>query len=95
MSDDPDLPENHDTPPDHVVLAINIELDLTPEWWEVILEVASKHVRRMMTVEKPDEWIVRVELHKERVAAFSADLGEAWDGFVEKRKAEGTWNNAE
>ena len=80
-ADVPDPSTQHDTPEDHVVMAITIEIGLTPDWWEAILEVASRHVRRMMTVERPDQWIVKVELHKDKVAAFNEDLKAAWTAF--------------
>lgn len=93
MTDENDLglPQQSDTPPDHVVLGIEIEIDLTPEWWEAILAVAPDHVRRMSTLEKPEQWYVRVELHKDNVEAFSADLAMAWEAFVEERKKQGRW----
>jgi len=85
-------PVDSDTPPDHTVLALTIESALLPDWYEAVTEVAARHCRRMMTVEKPEQYFVRVELHQEKVKAFSDDLTSRWDRFVQARKASGDWS---
>lgn len=80
-----------DTPPNHVVIGMTVEVALLPEWFDAIREIAGRYVRRMLVVEKPDEWIIKVELHEERVDAFRQALSERWEAFVAERKAAGTW----
>lgn len=79
------------TPPEHQVLALRIEAALLPEWFDLIRAVAARHARRMAVLEKPDEWVVRVELHTQRIPAFSEDLTEQWETFVAERRAAGRW----
>ena len=83
------------TPPDHTVLAITIEPQLLPEWFEALRDVVTDHARRMAVIEKPDSWICRIEIQKDRVPGFSDALGEAWQVFVAERKAQGNWEAEE
>lgn len=76
-----DRPVESDTPPGHVVIALRIEAALLPRWFDEVRRVSAGHMRRMAVVEKPDEWIVRIELPEEAVAAWHAALAEAWQAF--------------
>jgi hypothetical protein len=39
----------------------------------------------MAVIEKPDEWIVKVELPKDALEPFHAALAAAWEGFPGRR----------
>ena len=79
-----DTPITSDTPEGHVVLGLRIEAALLPEWFEAVRDVASRHVRRMAVVEKPDEWFVRAEIAEDKMPAFQEELAAAWDAFMER-----------
>ncbi len=96
---DPDLPHDRiptrsDTPPDHTVIGLQIDAALLPEWYDAVCAVVHPLCRRMSVLEKPDEWLLKVELPKANVPAFKAGLGQAWEEFVAQRKAEGRWDPA-
>jgi len=97
MSDDapalPDdqLPTRSDTPPDHTVIGLRIDGALLPEWYDAVCDVVHPLCRRMSVLEKPDEWLLKVELPKAKVPDFKEGLGAAWEAFVAQRKAEGRW----
>ncbi|MCO4746393.1 MAG: hypothetical protein KC912_16470 [Proteobacteria bacterium] len=84
-------PTKSDTPPDHTVLGLRIEADLLPEWFDAVKAVGRPLYRRMAVIEKPEEWIVRIELPDEKVAQFNEEMEAAWAVFVEGRRAEGRW----
>ena len=89
------LPTESDTPPGHVVIALRVEAALLPDWYEAIIGVASPLCRRLAVMEKPEEWVLRVELPEHNVPAFKQGLAEAWEGFVARRRAEGNWERGE
>ena len=80
-----------DTPEDHLVIALEVEVALLPEWFEAIKALAGEFARRMSVMEHPETWRVRIELPRDSAPIFQERLGEAWQAFVEKRKAEGRW----
>ncbi|MCO4773764.1 MAG: hypothetical protein KDA24_27275 [Deltaproteobacteria bacterium] len=88
---DDQLPVQSDTPPDHTVIGLRIDGSLLPEWYDAICTVVHPLCRRMSVLEKPDEWLLKVELPDENLPAFKQGLVTAWDEFVAKRKAEGRW----
>jgi hypothetical protein len=90
-----DLPKTTDTPPDHQVVALTIEPALLPDWYDEVSKVAAQFCRRMMTVENPEGWFVRIEVHKDKVAEFASTLTERWEAFVAERKAAGNWDAPE
>ncbi len=49
--------------------------------------------RRMSVLEKPDEWLMKIEFPDENLPAFKQGIAEAWDTFVAQRKAEGRWDD--
>ena len=80
-----------DTPEDHFVIALEVEVALLPEWYEAIEKLAAEFSRRMAVMEHPETWRIRIELPKDRGDAFREQLQEAWDGFVATRREEGRW----
>jgi len=84
-----------DTPEDHVIVGLSIEPGLLPEWFEEVQAVATAHCIRMGVRDDPDDWLVKVELPRDRVPAFSAELEARWEDFVARRRAEGRWEAAE
>ncbi len=93
MADDSDaLPSQSDTPPDHTVIALSIDSELLPEWFDAVRDIAGGLARRMVVVEAPEAWFAKVELHDERVDTFRDHLAAAWETFVAQRKAEGRWH---
>ena len=86
-------PDDRDkTPSDHQVIALQIDANLLPEWFDAIKRLAVRHARRMAVLEKPEQWTVRLELPKASIAAFKEDLGTEWGAFVAERKAQGRWS---
>jgi|GEM_PF-4466599 len=85
------IPTTSDTPPEHSVIGLSVDAALLPEWYDAICAVAHPLCRRMSVLEKPEEWLMKVELPDEHLDAFRAGLREAWDAFVAQRKAEGRW----
>ncbi|MBT3223848.1 MAG: hypothetical protein HN348_32670 [Proteobacteria bacterium] len=86
------LPTKSDTPADHEVVVLTVEAALLPEWFEIIKEVSAPHARRMAVLEKPDEWVVRVELPKASRASWGQELTEAWQKFAAKQRELGNWD---
>lgn len=80
-----------DTPEDHMVIALELEVALLPEWFDAIKALAGEFARRMSVMEHPEVWKVKIELPKGRADDFRDRLGEAWHGFVTQRKEEGRW----
>lgn len=83
-----------DTPPDHTIVALTIEPELLPEWFEAVKDIAARLCRRMAVVEDPRAWLVRIELPKERVGELNQALSSAWEDFVAERKAQGRWEES-
>ena len=77
---------------DSVVIALRIEPELLPEWFETVKDIAGRLCRRMAVIEDPAAWRVQVELPREHVDPFRSQLSEAWQGFVAERKAQGRWS---
>jgi len=67
--------------PELMVVGLRIEKALVPEWFDEVRKVASRFVRRMAVIEKPDELVVQCELPASQVEAFHAALAEAWAAF--------------
>lgn len=86
-----DDPTTSDTPPDHTVLGLRVPANLLPDWYDAIRAVGRPLYRRMAVIEKPEEWILRVELPDDNVAQFNEELEAAWTAFAEARKAAGLW----
>jgi len=85
------IPTQSDTPEDHSVIGMTVDAALLPEWYDAICAVAHPLCRRMSVVEKPEEWLMKVELPNEVLPRFKKELVDAWDSFVAQRKAEGRW----
>ncbi len=81
-----------DTPEDHLVLALEVDVALLPEWFDAIKDLAAEFARRMAVMEHPETWRIRLELPKDRVADFHGRLGQAWEVFVAQRRQEGRWS---
>ena len=92
MSDNP-LPTESDTPPGHTVIGLVVDGRLLPEWYDAICGVAHPLCRRMSVLEKPNEWLMKIEFPDENLPAFRQGIAEAWDAFVVQRKVEGRWDN--
>ena len=67
-----------------VRMALRIPSELLPDWFEEVQRVAAAHARRMGVVEKPEEWLVQVELTPENTESFQADLQAAWSAFQQR-----------
>ena len=93
MSEPTELPTESDTPDDHEVVAITIEPGLLPDWFEAVRTVSAAHARRLAVIQKPDGWIVKVELPKSAKAKWGEELTQAWEAFVAGRRAAGTWDD--
>lgn len=85
------IPVQSDTPEDHSVIGMTVDAALLPEWYDAICQVAHPLCRRMSVVEKPEEWLMKVELPNEVLLQFKRELVEAWEAFVVQRKSEGRW----
>lgn len=77
----------------YVIISLSVDSALLPEWFDEIQTVAATVCRRMAVIEKPEAWLVRIELLKERVPELHAGLERQWAVFVEGRRAEGRWED--
>ena len=72
-------------------VALRVELDLVPEWSNLLERIAHHHAARVaMGVDGPS-FVVKVALVPERKPAFLKDVERHWALFVERRKREGRW----
>ena len=69
------------TPPDHIVISLKIDVGLLPEWFAEVRQLAVGRVRRMAVIEKPDQWIVQCEIHRDKADEFKSALATAWTAF--------------
>ncbi|MFK7928722.1 MAG: hypothetical protein AB8H79_11085 [Myxococcota bacterium] len=74
------------------IITLSVQASLLPEWFDTIQSIAAPLCRRMAVIEKTEEWIVRIELEKDRVSALHEGLQLGWASFVEVRRAEGRWD---
>jgi hypothetical protein len=77
--------EPEPTPPGHTVIGLRIEAALLPDWWDEVRQVASRFVRRMAVIERPEGLVVQCELRVEQVEAFHAALASHWEKFNERQ----------
>ena len=77
------------------VIGLRIEAALIPDWYTIVLELASSWCIRMCTIEKPEEYVVQIELETAKVQGFQEALSEAWAGFVAGKKKDGAWEPSE
>lgn len=77
------------------ILTLSLDTAVLPGWFDVLQKLAAKWVHRMMVIEKPDVWIVRVEIAPEKSEAFQKELALAWELFAAQRKALGEWSPEE
>ncbi|MCA9570341.1 MAG: hypothetical protein KC656_21000 [Myxococcales bacterium] len=75
------------------VVSLSVDVALLPEWFDAIERVAARHCRRMQRIERPDAHLVHIEVPVLARPAMEQELMEAWDTFVEQRKAEGRWES--
>jgi len=80
-----------DTPDDHLVIGLEIEVALLPEWFDAIRELAGEFARRMTVMEHPEAWRLKIEIPRARADEFRARLTSSWAEFVEERRAQGRW----
>lgn len=66
------------------VLRLTIEAALLPDWFEALKPVVARFARRMAVIEKPDEYVVQVELAVAKKEAFTQALQVAWTEFNER-----------
>ncbi|TNE90433.1 MAG: hypothetical protein EP330_08030 [Deltaproteobacteria bacterium] len=82
-----ELPKDEDL----IIVPLSIEAALLPDWYDAVVRVAHPLCRRIGVIEKPDEWLVQIQLPKDRVGAFKEGLVAAWEAFVAERKERGDW----
>lgn len=73
------------------VLALRVELDLVPEWSNVVERIARAHGERVVMGVEGDAFVVKVAVLPERKGALMGDVQRYWEGFVDRRKREGRW----
>ncbi len=77
---------------DWTYLTLSLDAEVLPAWFDIVQKLAAQFVHRMMVIEKPDVWIVRVEIAPERSQDFQQELAFAWELFAAQRKALGVWD---
>jgi hypothetical protein len=90
MLPDPLLAKS-DTPADHFVIGLEVEVALLPEWFDAIKAIAADFARRMAVQEHPEVWRIRIEMPKAQKDAFNARLQADWDVFIGERRQQGRW----
>jgi hypothetical protein len=76
---------------DWTYLTLSLDTAVLPAWFDIVQRVCAAHVHRMMVIERPDAWIVRVEIAPENSAQFQSELAAAWELFAAQRRAVGDW----
>jgi len=77
----------------HTVVNLSIESALLPEWFDAIQAIANRTCRRMAVIERPDAWIVKLEVPTDGLVGLNDALAQAWGRFVDQRRAEGRWES--
>jgi hypothetical protein len=85
MEDDGEALEGTET------VALRVELDLVPEWSNLLERIAQHHGQRVAVGVEGPSFVVKVALVPDRKTVFLADVERHWDLFVERRKREGRW----
>jgi len=81
-----------EAPDDTTIITLSVQAALLPEWFDTIQTIAAPLCRRMAVIEKTEEWIVRIELDKDRVPTLHEELQLGWAAFVKVRREEGRWD---
>ncbi len=76
---------------DWTYLTLSLDTAVLPAWFEIVQRVCAAHVHRMMVIERPEAWIVRVEIAPEKSVAFQGELSDAWEIFAAQRRTLGEW----
>ena len=72
-------------------VALRVELDLVPEWSNLLERIANHHGKRVAVGVEGAAFVVKVAMVPEKKPVFMADVARHWDHFVERRKREGRW----
>ena len=73
------------------VLAMRVELDLVPEWSNVVERIARQHGERVVVGVEGGQFVIKVAVRPERKPPLMGDMERYWKAFVERRKKEGRW----
>jgi len=76
---------------DWTYLTLSLDAEVLPGWFDIVQKLAARFVHRMMVIEKPEVWIVRVEIAPDKSQEFQQELAFAWELFAAQRKALGEW----
>jgi hypothetical protein len=77
--------------PNWTYLTLSLDADVLPAWFDVVQRLCAGFVNRMMVIERPEAWIVRIEIAPEKSEAFQSELALAWELFAAQRRALGEW----
>jgi hypothetical protein len=73
------------------ILTLRIELDLVPQWSNVVEKIARHHGERVVVGVHGPELLVRVAVKPDNKPGMMRDMERYWADFVELRKREGRW----
>ena len=74
------------------VLGFRIEMDLAPDWSNLVERICRHHGEYTEVALEGDEIVVRKRIKVENKPGMMRDMQNFWNAFVEKRKVEGKWN---
>ena len=73
------------------ILSFRVEMDLVPEWSNLVERICTHHGERVgMAIEGP-EMVIKVAVKDENKPGMMNDLQNFWAEFVKRRKLEGRW----
>lgn len=72
-------------------VALRVELDLVPEWSNLLERIAHHHGEQVAVGVEGPTYVVKVALVADRKGIFLADVERHWGLFVERRKQQGRW----
>ncbi len=73
------------------VLSLKVELDLVPEWSNVLERIAKYYGERVAVGVRGGGLVVKVAVLPEKKEPMLADIQRTWLLFVDRRKREGRW----
>ena len=73
------------------VISLKIEVELVPDWSNVVERIARHHGERVAVGILGDAFVVKVAVKPEKKEHLLHDVQRTWALFVERRKREGRW----
>jgi hypothetical protein len=73
------------------IYAFRVEMELVPEWSNLVERICSHHGERVGVALEGPEMVIKVAILPENKPGMMNDLQNFWGEFVKRRKLEGRW----